>query len=379
MVKAAEKSKRVVVGLSGGLDSSVALFLLKKQGFSPLGLTLKLPLWQDPQNRFRENLCCTTQGLRWAKKLCLKLNVPYYVLDVQKEFQEIVVDYFVKAYQKGETPNPCMICNKYFRFPKFFEFAEKVKADFVATGHYAKKSVISRQLSVVNYKLLRAKDKNKDQSYFLSLLSQKELSRLLFPLGDYTKKEVRQIAQKQGFAFCVQRPESQDFCYLPYQAQESFLTEALGQKPGKILDQKGHVLGQHQGLHFYTLGQRKGLGLSGGPFWVFKLDVANNALIVSQNKKDLYQKQVFMTDWHFISGQPLKKPIKVLAKTRYRQPLSSATLFPLRKKILKLIFDQPQFAITPGQYAVFYLPAEASAKAGEGDVCLGAGKIIRYN
>ncbi len=368
-MKKIDQPKKVVVGLSGGLDSSVSLYLLKKQGFSSIGLTLKLPFWQDHQNRFQENICCTTQGIRWAQKLCLKLNVPYYVLDVQKEFQKIVIDYFVKTYQKGETPNPCIICNKYLRFPKFFEFAQKVKADFVATGHYAKKSPLTSHLPPLTYKLLRAKDKNKDQSYFLSLLSQKDLSHLSFPLGNYTKKEVRQIAQKQGFTKAVCRPESQDFCYVNKRTKNSFLKEKIGLKTGPILNQNGKILGQHQGLHFYTLGQRKGMRLSGGPYFVKSFNFQKNALIITRNKKDLYQKEVLLTDWNFISGKAPQKPIKVKAKTRYRQPLKSATLFPPKKKILKLVFTQPQFAITPGQYAVFY----------QKNICLGSAKIISYN
>lgn len=348
--------EKVVVGLSGGVDSSVALLLLKKQGFSPIGLTLGLPVWEDAKSLMRENICCTAEGIRWVKKLCLKLEVPYFVLDCQEEFKKIVVDYFVKEYQEGRTPNPCMICNQYLRFPKFFEFAQKMKAKLVATGHYARKS---------KGKLMRAKDKNKDQSYFLAMLSQEDLSRLLFPLGDYTKKEVYQMAKKEGFEMVIQRPESQDFCYVTAKSKNFFLEKEIGSKPGPIVDTKGKILGEHQGLHFYTIGQRKGLELSGGPFYVLKLDVAKNTLIATRAKRQLYQKKVVLASWNFLSGEVPQKPIKLRAKTRYRQPLSKATLFPLKEKMLELIFDQPQFAITPGQYAVFY----------KGETCLGGGAI----
>lgn len=365
------KKKKVVVGLSGGVDSSVALFVLKKQGFFPIGLTLHLPVWENSKNLMRENICCKAESIRWVKKLCLKLEVPYFVLDCQKEFKKSVVDYFVKEYKKGRTPNPCMICNKYLRFPKFFEFAKKMKADFVATGHYARIISPPRCLPAKGGAppprrcLLRAKDKKKDQSYFLALLSQKELGHLIFPLGNYTKKEVYLIAKKEGFERAVQRPESQDFCYVTGRSKNFFLEEEIGQRPGPILDKQGKILGNHQGLHFYTFGQRKGLKLAGGPFYVLRLDVQKNALIVSRNKKDLYQKKVVMDSWNFISGEPPKKPMKVMAKTRYRQFLAEATLFPPVKNRLVLVFDRPQFAITLGQYAAFY----------QNEVCLGAGTI----
>jgi tRNA-specific 2-thiouridylase len=369
---AVKKDKKVVMALSGGVDSSVALWFLKKEGFFPIGLTLRLPVWKGRKSLMQENICCTTEGIRWLKKLCLKLEVPYYVLDCRKEFKKIVVDYFVKEYKKGKTPNPCIICNKYFRFPKFFEFAEKMKADFVATGHYAR---TQKNQKTGKFELCQAKDKDKDQSYFLALLSQKELSKLLFPLGDCTKGEVYRIAKKQGFRRPVERLESQDFCYVTGKSKSFFLEEELGQKPGLILNKEGKVLGEHRGLHFYTLGQRKGLKLSRGPFYVLKLDVQRNALIVTQNKKDLYKKEVILDSWSFILGEVPKKKIKVKAKTRYRQPLAKATLFPPKRESLKLIFDRPQFAITPGQYAVFYLPVEALAKTGQKGVCLGGGAI----
>jgi len=339
---------KVIIGLSGGVDSTTALWLLKKQGLEPIGLTLRLPVWKTAGD---------TGQIKAVKRVCQKFDVPHYVLDCRRNFQRIVVDYFVKEFQRGQTPNPCMICNKKLKLPKLFEFAEKIGADFVATGHYAR--ISPRRC------LLRAKDKSKDQSYFLAMLAQKELKRLLFPLGDYTKKQVYQIAQKQGFDHLIQQHESQDFCYLENKNKNRFLESRLSIKPGPIIDQKGKVLGQHRGLYFYTLGQRHGLGLNGGVFYVLKLDTIKNRLIVTKNKKDLYQKEVVMDNWNFISGEPPKKPIKVMAKTRSSQSLAKATLYPPKTKFLRLVFDQPQFAITPGQFAVFY----------SGKTCLGAGAI----
>ena len=359
------KNKKVVIGLSGGVDSSAALWLLKKQGFFPIGLTLDFPVWEDSRSLMRENICCTAESVRWVKKLCLKLKVPHYVLDYQKDFQKIVVDYFVKEYERGRTPNPCLICNRDLRFPVFFDFAEKMGAAFVATGHYARTEKQKTKNGKVVYRLLMAKDGTKDQTYFLSLLSQKQLSRLIFPLGGYTKKEVYQIAREQGFKAPVNRPESQDFCFVAGRSKNLFLKEKIGQNPGPIIDTSGRVLGKHQGLYLYTLGQRKNLGFSGGPYYVLKINPQVNVLVVTKNKKDLYQKKTTLEKWHFISGKAPAKQIRVLAKTRYRQPLAKATLFPLQKGKLKLIFDQPRFAITPGQFAVFY----------QGDICLGGGVI----
>ncbi len=367
-----------MVGLSGGVDSSVALWLLKKQGYQAIGLTLRLPVWAGTGEN---NICCTIAGIRWVKRLCLKLEVPHFLLDCRQEFQQTVVDYFVQEYRQGRTPNPCVICNQKFRFPKFFEFAGQYQAEFIATGHYVKNSKLKTQNSKVIYKLLRAKDKTKDQSYFLARLGQRELSRTLFPLGDYTKKEVYQMAKKQGFHSPVQRQESQDFCYVDQKHKNDFLKEALGDRSGPIVDFKGKILGRHQGLHFYTLGQRHGLGLN-GLFYVQRLDAAQNTLVITRDRRDLYQKEVIMDNWNFISGPPHrraglppKKAIKVQAKTRSAQLLQPATLYPPKGKKLRLVFTQPQFAITPGQFCVFYVPSEASAKLGEGETCLGSGAI----
>lgn len=341
--------KKVVVGLSGGVDSSAALWLLKEQGYQAMGVTLKLPVWKTAGD---------TGRIKAAKIVCQKLCVPHQVIDCRTDFQRLVVDYFVSEFKSGRTPNPCVICNKKLKFPKLLEFAKKQGADLVATGHYAKVVAPPRLL-------LRAKDKNKDQSYFLAMLGQKELKRLIFPLGDYTKEQAYEIAKKQGYRELIQRHESQDFCYLANQDKNRFLENRLAGQSGPIVDQKGKVLGQHRGLHFYTRGQRHGLGLNGGVFHVLKLDTAGNKLIVTKNKKGLYQKEVIMSNWNFISNQSSKKAIKVKAKTRSTQPLQPATLYPPKNKRLRLVFNQPQFAITPGQFAVFY----------SGQTCLGGGEI----
>lgn len=357
----AKVRKKVVVGLSGGIDSSMALFLLKKEGFETIGVSLKLPVWKSCFNLLRENICCTKESLENAKKLCQKLNSPYFVLDTEKEFEETVIKYFKKKLKEGKTPNPCVVCNQKFKFKKLLEFAKKVKADFVATGHYAK---VEFDQKTKEFQLKRAKDKIKDQTYFLSFLKRSWLKNIIFPLGDWKKKEIKKLAQKEGFSFLLERRQSQDFCFVAQKSFYFFLKEEIGKKPGKIIDEKGNVLGEHEGIHFFTIGQRKGLKLPGGPFYVFDLDKKRNIVFVTKNKEKLYKKEIYLYPYNFLIKKPNQKKLKVLAKIRFRQPLSQAWLH-FQEKYLKIIFKKPQFAPTPGQFCVFY----------KNDVCLGGGEI----
>lgn len=359
--------KKVIVGLSGGIDSSVALVLLKKMGYQPIGVSLKFSVWPDRRNLCRENLCCTQQSFNLAGKLCQKLKVPYYLIDCQKDFEKIVINYFLEELKKARTPNPCIVCNQKLRFPKLFQLAKKFKADYVATGHYARK-----KLENENWKLKIAADTSKDQTYFLYTLKQSQLKKLIFPLGDLTKDEVRKIAQKEKIKYI--KKESQDFCFVANQSLIDFLKAKIGQKPGPIYDRKGNLLGTHYGLHFYTIGQRRGLNL-GKRYWVCQLDKKRNALIVTDNENDpaLFKKEIYLKNYHFISNQSPKKPIKVLAKCRYRQELAKAILYPPKKNLLKIIFEKPQRAITPGQSCVFYSFTEDLTKMDQ--ICLGGGII----
>jgi tRNA-specific 2-thiouridylase len=307
-----------------------------------------------------------------AKLICQKIGVRHYIVDASTEFQKVVIDYFLKLLRKKMTPNPCIICNKFVKFKKLFEFAKEIGADYVATGHYARVKV--RNLPVRQagpkskiYQLVRPKDKQKDQTYFLCLLEQKELSKLLFPLGDYKKEEVYKIAKKYKLEKLVAKKQSQDLCFVANKSIPVFLEKNLGARPGKICDTKGNVLGEHKGLHFYTIGQRKGINLKGGPFWVVGFDVKKNILFVTNNPKDkeLFEKEIILSNVNYILGKPPKGTQKVLAKIRFKQKLAKAKLIPKPKKKAKLIFEKPQRAVTPGQWAVFY----------DGNVCLGGGMI----
>lgn len=336
--------------MSGGVDSSVALLLLKKQGWDPVGVSLKYPVWNDPANCFRENICCSADSFRIAREVCRTLGVPHHICDVSKEFQFEVIGYFVKALKSNQTPNPCVICNRYLKFKKLFDWAHCHGIRDVATGHYAR---TRKNPKTGRFELLRSKDSQKDQTYSLSFISQKQLSHILFPLGGYTKQEIFAIAVKEGFKIFLKRKQSQDFCFVAGHAMDSFLRKKIGIQKGPICDASGQVLGEHEGLHFYTIGQRKGMGLSGGPFFVTGKDAHKNILFVSRDEASLLHKKVFLSPCHFLSEKP-RGPMRVMAKIRYRQPASRGTLCLCSKDRSEIIFDQPQRAVTPGQFAVFY-------------------------
>ena len=356
--------KKVICAISGGLDSSVAAALLKRAGFDVIGVFMKF--WSEPGKDGiigASNRCCSPEAEIRARKVAKILKIPFYIFDFSREFKEKIVDHFLEGYKKGITPNPCVLCNKEIKFGLLLEKALKLDADFLATGHYARK--IEDKKSKVQ-KLLMAKDKEKDQSYFLWMLNQKQLKRILFPIGDYTREEVKNLARK--FKLPVLKvKKSVELCFIQTTIKD-FLKKYLKEKPGKIVDTKGKVIGQHQGLWFYTIGQRKGIGLPGGPYYVLDKDIKKNLLIVTRNEKDLYKKELVAENINWISGREPQFPLKIKAKIRYLSPLTSAIIEPtfshLRKyenverrekfKECKVIFEEPQRAITPGQSVVFY-------------------------
>ena len=328
--------KKVIVAMSGGVDSSVAAALLKRADFNVSGVFMRF--WSEGKKA--ENRCCSSESEKRARQVAAKLGIPFYVFNFEKEFKKRIVDCFLKEYKQGRTPNPCVVCNKEIKFGLLLEKALTLGADFIATGHYAR---------LQNGRLFAARDKEKDQSYFLWQLDQKQLSHILFPLGDYTKPEVRKMAEKFGLPEAA-TPDSQEICFVPKTIND-FLVKYIKQKCGQIVCElpEGSHLGWHRGLAFYTIGQRKGIGLSGGPYWVLDKDLENNQLIVTKNEKDLLKKELFFKNANWLSGQPPKFPLKVKAKIRYRSELSSAALYKN-----KVVFDKSQRAITPGQSVVFY-------------------------
>jgi len=362
-----EKKIRVVVAMSGGVDSSVAAALLKKQKYDVVGVFMRF--WHESQNdakgvntKERRNTCCSEGAEAAARAVAAKLGISFYVLRLEKEFKKEVVDYFLAEEKKGRTPNPCVVCNKKIKFGLLFEKALALGADFIATGHYAR---LQREItnSKSQTKLFKAKDENKDQSYFLYTLNQKQLSRVLFPVGDYTKDEVYKMAKKWKLPY--RQDESFDLCFVE-RDRESFIRRYLKIKTGDIRDIGENILGQHQGLTFYTIGQRKNISLNRGPWWVIKKDERKNILYVSNNEKDLYGDELFAYHLSWLGGETPKMPTEVLAKIRYKSELAKSTIRPaLRRRLrqgeqaqgknyIKVIFEKTQRAITPGQSVVFY-------------------------
>lgn len=352
-----KNNKKVIVAMSGGVDSSVVATMLKKEGYDVTGVFMNF--WKDISARNdSENRCCYLDAIQSARNVAQILNIPFYVLNVQDEFKKKVVNYFLSEIKKGNTPNPCIECNKEIKFKILLEKMISLKADYVATGHYAQISKKS------GYRLFKAKDSNKDQSYFLYKLNQERLSKILFPLGKYTKSEVKKIAKK--FKLPVyDKKESQDICFIPAGEYENFLRKMLKFRKGRIVDSEGNVLGNHEGLPFYTIGQRKGIKIGGnGPYYVIKKDFKKDELVVSNKKEDLiiFGSKIKLKDINWIGRVP-NFPAKISLRTRYRNPLVCAII----DKNGRVVFNKLQKAITPGQSAVFY------SKSGE---VLGGGTII---
>jgi len=323
--------------MSGGVDSSVSAALLKQAGFDVVGIMMKF--WKDGKSS--DNRCCSVESEKLARLVAKKIGIPFYVLNVEKEFKKKVVDYFLKDYKKGNTPNPCVVCNKEIKFGFLINKALSLRADFVATGHYAR---------IKNGKLIKGADGEKDQSYFLWQLDQKQLSHVLFPVGGYTKPEVRKLAKKFKLP-SAETPESQEVCFIK-DTTNGFLEKYLKTKPGKIVDVKGKVLGEHSGLWFYTIGQRRGLEIPQGPYYVVEKDFKKNILIVSKDIKDLDKKEAEVFNVNWIASQKL--PINAEVKIRYKSNLAKAKILENGKGKAKVVFLKPQKAITPGQSAVFY-------------------------
>ena len=354
------EKKKVVVAMSGGVDSSVTAALLKEQGYEVFGVTMKLSNWESKEGRTFGG-CCGSKDFYDARSVAQTLGIPHYSFDYVEKFKGSVIGYFKDSYMKGETPNPCIACNQNVKFDYLLEQSLALGADFLATGHYAR----IRQGSK-GFELQKAVDLSKDQSYVLYGLGQKELSRILFPLGDLTKSEVRDIARRAGLR-TADKPDSYEICFVPNEDYRQFISEEVpdAERPsGPIRHVDGRVLGQHKGLPFYTIGQREGLGISvGHPLYVTALETSSNTLVVG-GKEDVLSQSVIVRQVTWVSGKTPVFPLSADVKIRSRHVGAPATLDHDPAGV-KVMFESPQSAVTPGQFAVFY----------EGDSVLGGGVI----
>ena len=343
--------------MSGGLDSSLAAYLLKKEGFEVIGATLNL----EPE---REKDFKKRNPPIEAKKIAKKLNIPHYLFEVKDIFKKKVIDDFSKEYRRGRTPNPCIRCNRFIKFDYLLKKADNMGIDFLATGHYAR---IEYDKKRRKYLLKKGIDSKKDQSYFLYTLRQRELSRIFFPLGKYTKEEIKRKAGKLGLSSLAKR-ESQDICFIPEKNYRDFLERWVPEavSPGKIFNAQGELLGKHSGIAFYTIGQRKGLGISyHEPLYVTSIDPKSHRIFLDR-EESLYRKELIAENINYIYLEKIPRNLEVKAKIRYLHPEAKAKLIPQKEGRILLSFQKAQRAITPGQAVVFY----------EGEKVLGGG-IIR--
>ena len=350
----------VVVGMSGGVDSAVAASILKEQGYDVIGLYMSN--WKETD----ANGACTGEE-DWAdvKRVCTILDIPYYSVDFAKEYWDNVFMHFVDEYKKGRTPNPDVLCNREIKFGPFKKYAESLGADYVATGHYC--DILHK--NGIHY-LLRAKDENKDQTYFLNQVKEDQLANVLFPLANYVKDSVREYARKHNIPVASKK-DSTGICFIGERNFRGFLSKYIPMKEGDIITEDGTIVGKHRGVYYYTLGQRRGLGIGGikngndERWFVLKKDVNKNLLIVSQGEDDiLFNSTLTTKGFNFIPSQPKESEFRCLARIRHRQPLQKATAF-IDGENVKVVFDEPQRAIVDGQYCVLY----------QENVCLGGGVI----
>ena len=354
--------KKAMIAMSGGVDSSVAAYLISQQGYETVGVTMKLH--NDESQAQAEASCCTSDDIEDARSVAGKLGIPYHVYNYSDNFTEHVISRFVDAYRNARTPNPCIDCNRYIKFDRLVRTAIELGFDYVVTGHYA---VTEYDKASGRYLLKKAVDESKDQSYVLYSLSQEQLSHILFPLGSMSKQEVREIADKLDF-INADKPDSQDICFVPDGDYARFIEEWCGLKfeNGNFVDLQGNVIAQHKGIINYTIGQRKGLGIAAkAPYYVVGKNLETNEVILGSND-DLFSSKLTATDVNFISVEKLTAPMRVRAKVRYKQKETDATISPLENGDVSVVFDEPQRAIASGQAVVFY----------DGDIVVGGGTIV---
>ncbi len=356
--------EKVVVGMSGGVDSSVAAYLLLKAGYEVIGVTMQI--WQDEDLEVQSAKagCCGLSAVDDARRVANKLDIPYYVMNFKEEFQDNVIDYFVEEYQKGSTPNPCIACNRYVKWESLLNRSLAIGAKYIATGHYAK--VI--QLENGRYTLQKSVTQAKDQTYALYNLTQDQLAHTLMPVGDYKKDQIREIAKEIDLR-THNKPDSQEICFIPDNNYPKFIKEYTNEEPqqGNFVTADGEVIGKHKGIIHYTIGQRRGLNLSmGHPVFVLAIRPETNEVVIG-NSEEVYSDKLYANNLNFMSIPDLEGDMKVMGKIRYSHKGSECTIRKIEDDIIECVFDEPQRAITPGQAVVFY----------DDDLVVGGGTIMR--
>ena len=352
---------KVLIAMSGGVDSSVAAFLMKEQGCQCIGATMKLFHNEDIGVK-RTKTCCSLEDVEDARSVAFRLGIPYYVFNFSDDFKGQVIDRFIAAYERGATPNPCIDCNRYLKFERLYERARILGCDAIVTGHYAR---IEQENG--RWLLKKSLDESKDQSYVLYSLTQEQLAHTRLPLGVMHKSETRRIAEEQGF-YNADKPDSQDICFVPNGDYAGFIARFTGHDcpAGDFVDEDGHVLGRHKGIVHYTVGQRKGLGIAAdAPLYVKQIDAASNRVVLSGNES-LFSRELTANDFNWIAYDVPPRELRATARVRYHQREQAATVTVLGDGRVHLVFDEPQRAITPGQAVVLY----------DGDTVLGGGSIL---